>query len=74
MDAIVQACSDIVDAQILKAREGSYLHARLLFDFAGLSGALGAPAAAEDGSLARLLLQQLQIEDAPAAGEQTPLG
>ena len=76
MDAIVRACPDIVQAQIDKACEGSHLHARLLFDFAGLSGALASPAAAQDDSLARLLLEQLQIgEDTPedAAGEQTPL-
>ncbi len=74
--AIVRACPEIIQAQIEKASEGSYLHARLLFDFAGLSGALGSPAAEQDHSLARLLLQQLQIEDEAedAAGEQTPLG
>ncbi len=77
MDAIVCACPEIVEAQIAKAREGSYLHARLLFDFAGLSGALGAPDSAADDSLARVLLRELQIEDETsedAAGEQTPLG
>ncbi len=79
--AIVSASPKIIQAQIEKASEGSYLHARLLFEFAGLSGALGSPAAEQDHSLARLLLQQLQIEDEAieneakgAAGEQTPLG
>ncbi len=72
MDAIVASFPGIVNAQILKANEGSPQHAKFLCEFAGLSGALVSPAAAADDSFARLLLDRLQIgnEDSGAAPDE----
>ena len=56
LDLIVKALSD-------KAKEGSHLHAKLLFDFAGISAAaslLPAEPTAERPSLARLLMDKLE--------------
>jgi hypothetical protein len=59
-----------MQAQIAEAQDGSHQHAKFLCEFAGLSGALAAPEAAQEDSLARLLLDKLQIgnEDAEAFG------
>ncbi len=69
VDAIVGAFPAIMQAQIDKAGEGSHQHAKFLCEFAGLPGALLSPAAAQEDSLARLLLDKLQIgsEDSEAS-------
>ncbi len=76
MESIVAAFPEVITAQILKAKAGSYQHAKFLCEFAGLSGALVSPAAAEDDSLARLLLDKLQIGDEdsePAASQPSSM-
>jgi hypothetical protein len=76
LDAILRSFPKILKAQIDKAEEGSHLHAKLLFDLAGQWDALAAAAAAEDDSLASLLLKKLQIQEADDeshVSEQTPL-
>ena len=64
----------IVQAMIDKAAGGSHLHARLLFDFAGISAASLPPeSAAERPSLARLLMdkaEQMAAESAAVEGER----
>ncbi len=60
---ILQAFPDIIAAQIAAARDGSHQHAKFLCEFAGLSAALATDSAAPDDSLARLLLDRLQIAD-----------
>ena len=58
--AVFTNLGTIVQAMIDKAADGSHLHARLLFDFAGISAAsLPAESAAERPSLARLLMEKL---------------
>ncbi len=73
-DAIIRALPQIVNAVITQASKGSYMHARFLCEFAGLSAA----ALSNDGgdgqpSLACLLLERLELEPpaptAPVAGE-----
>ncbi len=58
---IEQALPEIVDALIAEAKQGSYQHARFLFEFAGLGG-FPRPPAEEEESLAALLLRELQVE------------
>lgn len=64
----------IVQSMIGQAVEGSHLHAKLLFEFAGISAAsLAAEPAAERPSLARLLLEarhQMAAENAAAEDER----
>jgi hypothetical protein len=63
-EAILAARDEIVAGLIEKAKRGSYLHAKFLFDFAGLNPAAEAEAAAyaREASLARLLLDHLASE------------
>jgi len=61
VQAVERAALTIVKALIQQAQGGSYLHARFLFEFAGLAPAAAGPAEGE--SLASLLLRQLR-EDA----------
>jgi hypothetical protein len=72
--AIVGSLGGIVDAMIRQATGGSHLHAKLLFDFAGISAAsLPSEAGAEQPSLARLLmdkLDQMAAESASAEDER----
>ena len=62
LEAIRQEKDAIVEALILQARKGSYLHAKFLFDFAGLSHASDEEQAAHQQSLAELLLEKLELE------------
>ena len=58
--AIVGSLGEIVDAMIRQAAGGSHLHARLLFDLAGISAASLPPeAGAEQPSLTQLLMEKL---------------
>lgn len=61
----------IVKALTDKAKEGSHLHAKLLFDFAGISAASLPPeTVAEQPSLTRLLMEKLdQMAEETASGE-----
>lgn len=59
--AIRQAAPDVVRNLIVKACEGSYLHAKFLFELAGLDLTKGAEdPGAGDESLAGLLLKELR--------------
>lgn len=58
--AVEQAAPDIVEALIEQAKQGSYLHAKFLFDFAGLSPP---PIETGEDSLASRLLRVLEIEE-----------
>ncbi len=58
--AILIAAPKIVKENIVKAEEGSYLHAKFLFEFAGLQAILPEPTDAEEESLARMLLRELE--------------
>jgi hypothetical protein len=66
--AIRDAKDEIVHNLIEKAKEGSYLHAKFLFDFAGLSNDAALDAYQREGSLARILLDQLSSEGIAAPG------
>ncbi len=61
----------IVQAMIDKAAEGSHLHAKLLFEFAGISAASLPPESeAERPSLARLFLEKMDEMAREAAAEE----
>jgi len=67
---------EIVGALIGKAKAGSHLHAKLLFDFAGISAASLPPEAeAERPSLARLLMEKLDqmAEETASAEDERPV-
>ncbi len=55
----------VIRANIAKALEGSYLHMRALFEYAGLWPA-AATADAAEASLAALLLERLELESRQA--------
>ena len=69
--AVFRALDGIVKVMIDRAMEGSHLHAKLLFEFAGISAASLPPeAGAEQPSLTRLLMEKLdQMADETASGE-----
>lgn len=69
--AVFSALDGIVKVMIARANEGSHLHAKLLFDFAGISAASLPPeTGAEEPSLSRLLLEKLdQMAEETASGE-----
>ncbi len=72
--AIRQAAPDVVRNLILKASEGSYLHAKFLFELAGLDLTKGKPGPNDgDGSLAGFLLKELR-ESARLSTEPRPEG
>jgi hypothetical protein len=65
---------NVLDAVINKANEGSYQHAKFLFELAGL---FPAPAAADeeaDDSLAAYVLRRLDMQDTQARDEAKPHG
>jgi hypothetical protein len=66
--AIRQAAPDVVRNVILKANEGSYLHAKFLFELAGLDLAKSGPGPGHE-SLAGFLLKELR----ESAGQSTEL-
>ena len=58
--AVFSALEGIVQAMIVRANEGSHLHAKLLFEFAGISAeSLPAEAGAERPSLIPRLMKKL---------------
>ena len=69
--AVFSALDGIVKVMIDRANEGSHLHAKLLFDFAGISAtSLGPETRAEPSSLTRLLMEKLdQMAEETASGE-----
>jgi len=69
--AVFGSLGEIVEAMIRQATSGSHLHAKLLFDFAGISAASLPPeAGAEQPSLTRLLMEKLdQMAEETASGE-----
>lgn len=76
--AVFRNLGTIVQAMIGKAAEGSHLHAKLLFDFAGISAASLPPESeseAEQPSLARLFLEKLDqmAKETAAAEDERPV-
>ena len=74
--AVFDALGGIVDKMIEQANGGSHLHAKLLFDFAGISAASLPPeASAEPPSLARLLMEKLDqmAEESAQAEDERPV-
>ncbi len=61
--AILRATDDILESHIKNAKQGSYQHAKFLFDFAGLPSAQ-TQSAPEQESLASILLKRLEVDDA----------
>lgn len=64
---IIEKLPDIISAVIGKANEGSYLHAKFLCEFAGLTADPAQHPPEEDlgPSLADLLLHELELGDQP---------
>lgn len=73
--AVFKSLGTIVQAMITKASEGSHLHAKLLFEFAGISAA-SLPAESEaEPSLAQLFLEKLDemAKETAAAEDERPV-
>ena len=66
LQAIREDKDQIIEAMLLQARKGSYLHAKFLFDFAGIHTAEEADAA-QHPSLVQFLLEKLELEPDPRA-------
>lgn len=62
-DKVIAAIPGIIDAIILKAEDGSYLHAKFLLDFAQ-SCSNGEAGAEDKESLAEFLMRELREEPA----------
>lgn len=73
-DTIRQAAPEVVRQVLVKAKEGSYLHAKFLFELAGidLTKGYGSERDAEEESLAAYLLRELSEapRDDAAEGRQ----
>ena len=76
VEAVFSALEGIVQVMIARANEGSHLHAKLLFDLAGISAAL-LPSAAGAGepSLTRLLMEKLDqmVKETALAEDKRPV-
>jgi hypothetical protein len=59
--AITNATPEIVKAVIAQAEKGNYLHAKFLFDFAGITATPEPRSQSSDDSLAAILLRELKI-------------
>jgi hypothetical protein len=59
---VIDALPAIVRKLIEKAKEGSYQHAKFLFDFASSGGGHDAGNSADDNSLAAFLMKELKEE------------
>jgi hypothetical protein len=74
--AVFGALEGIVKAMIARAQEGSHLHAKLLFDLAGISAAsslLPPEAGAQEPALTRMLMEKLdQMAKETASAEDKP--
>ena len=66
LQAIREDKDQIIEAMLLQARKGSYLHAKFLFDFAGIHTAEDTEAA-QQPSLVQFLLDKLELEPDPRA-------
>ena len=74
--AVFGALDEIVKTLIARAQEGSHLHAKLLFELAGISTASLPPeAAAEEPSLTRLLAEKLDqmAKETASAQDKRPV-
>lgn len=74
--AVFSALEGIVQVMIARANEGSHLHAKLLFDFAGISAvSLPPETGAEQPSLTRLLMEKLDqmAEETASAEDERPV-
>jgi hypothetical protein len=60
---VIDAAPKIIQALIDKAKEGSYLHARMLFEFAGLTGA--SEASEKESPLVAILMKELGLTIPP---------
>lgn len=74
--AVFSALDGIVQAMIEKAADGSHLHAKLLFEFAGISAeSLPPEAGAEESSLIPRLMKKLDemAEENASAEDERPV-
>lgn len=74
--AVFAALDGIVQAMIARANEGSHLHAKLLFEFAGISAeSLPPEAGAEEPSLIPRLMKKLDemAEENASAEDERPV-
>lgn len=68
LQAIREDKDQVIEAMLIEARNGSYLHAKFCFDFAGITAADPAAVAEQQKSLAQYLIDRLDLEpeDEPA--------
>ena len=66
---VIDSAPAIIGALIDKAKDGSYLHARMLFEFAGLNG-LAEPVAKES-PLVEILIRELGLKIDPDPNDPT---
>ena len=74
--AVFRDLNSIVEIMIGKAKAGSHLHAKLLFEFARISAAsLAAEAGVEPQSLAQVLMEKLDrmAEESASAESKRPV-
>jgi hypothetical protein len=62
---IVEAAPEIVEKNIEQAEKGSYLHAKFLFELAGLQACLPEHTDEQEESLAQILLRELENAEPP---------
>jgi hypothetical protein len=65
---VIDATPQIIEALIEKAKDGSYLHARMLFEFAGLTG-VSEPSERES-PLVAILMKELGLSIVPGPEAQ----
>ena len=74
--AVFRALDGIVQVMIARALEGSHLHAKLLFDLAGISAvSLPPEVGTEEPSLTRLLMEKLDqmAKETASAEDKRPV-
>jgi hypothetical protein len=59
---IINAVPEITGALIDQAKEGNYLHARMLFDFAALTAAADAASSNELSPVAKFIIDALELK------------
>jgi hypothetical protein len=64
---ILEAAPEIIRENIEQAKKGSYLHAKFLFELAGLQAGLPEDADEQEESLAQILLRELENAEPPPA-------
>jgi len=61
LQAIREDQDEIVEALLAQAKKGSYLHAKFLFEYGGLSSASDEERALHEQSLAEMLIERLRV-------------